>query len=210
MLFSFGTLLILCGFGIMGYGLFIFYAWLPIFYGLFGLEIGLLLGKWLTGDIGMIAVMLGAVGAIAAGAAAYFLEPYRRVLLGYAGGAVLALATASVIGLDRVISGFFGAIVAVVGGLIGVAVVSRYFDWFVIAASALGGATLVVTGGQLLLPRNQDPTAWSTLPALLTVILAVLGARWQLSNIANWVPGRSIPHGPFANPTGNSPEQRKP
>ena len=56
MLLSFGILLILCGLGIMGFGLFIFYAWLPLFYGLLGLEIGLLLGKWLTGDVGTIAI----------------------------------------------------------------------------------------------------------------------------------------------------------
>jgi hypothetical protein len=43
MLFSFGVLLILCGLAVMAFGLFLFYAWLPILYGLFGLDIGLLL-----------------------------------------------------------------------------------------------------------------------------------------------------------------------
>ena len=55
MLFSFGMLLILCGLGIMGFGLFIFYAWLPLFYGLLGFEIGLLLGLITVAAVGSTA-----------------------------------------------------------------------------------------------------------------------------------------------------------
>jgi hypothetical protein len=207
MLFSFGMLLILCGLGIMGYGLFIFYAWLPLFYGLLGFEIGLLLGKWLSGDIALIAITLGIMCAIAAAGAAYYLEPYRRLLLGYAGGALLTLSLASLLGLDRMVNGFFGAILTVGGGLLGGTVASKYFDLFIIAASAFGGATLVVSGAQLLLPVTSDPTSWSTLPALITVILTVLGVRWQLSNIASWVP---VPQDTLPNPTGNQSEPRNP
>ena len=47
------TLLVLAGLAIMGFGIFLFYAWLPFLYGLFGLEIGLLLGRWFTGGIGV-------------------------------------------------------------------------------------------------------------------------------------------------------------
>ena len=76
------VLLILAGLAIMAYGIFIFYAWLPLLYGLFGLEIGLLLGRSLTGDTGVLAIILGAVGAVIMFGASYFLEPYRRILLG--------------------------------------------------------------------------------------------------------------------------------
>ena len=89
---SFAILLILCGIGIMGFGLLMFYAWLPLLYGLFGLEIGLLLGRWLTGDVGVLAFTLGLAIGVAAAAAAYFLEPYRRALVGFMGGVVLVLA----------------------------------------------------------------------------------------------------------------------
>ena len=94
MLFSFGVLLVLCGLGIMGFGLFIFYGWLPLFYALIGFEIGFLLGKWLAGSVGTIAVMLGIVGGVAAASATYILEPYRRILLGYWGGALISLSLA--------------------------------------------------------------------------------------------------------------------
>ena len=56
-------LLILAGLAIMAFGIFLFYAWLPVLYGLFGLEIGLLLGRSLTGDVGLVAIILGIVGA---------------------------------------------------------------------------------------------------------------------------------------------------
>ena len=50
-----GILMIVTGFAIMAFGLFLFYAWLPLFYGLFGLEIGLLVGKSLTGTVAQTA-----------------------------------------------------------------------------------------------------------------------------------------------------------
>jgi hypothetical protein len=89
-------LLILAGLAIMAFGIFLFYAWLPFLYGLFGLEIGLILGRWLTGDIGLVAIILGIVGAAILFGAAYFLEPYRRVLLGLSAGALVGLSIASV------------------------------------------------------------------------------------------------------------------
>ncbi|HET9396268.1 MAG TPA: hypothetical protein VFO36_09445, partial [Nitrospiraceae bacterium] len=98
MLFSFGVLLILCGLGIMGFGLHLFYAWLPLFYGLFGFEIGLLLGKWLAGNVGWLAFILAIVTAIIVAGAAYVLEPYRRALVGFTGGAMLVLALAHLLG----------------------------------------------------------------------------------------------------------------
>lgn len=75
-------LMILTGLAIMAFGLFIFYAWLPLLYAIVGLDIGLMLGRWLTGDVGAIAIVLGIAGAVLLGAASYFLEPYRRLLLG--------------------------------------------------------------------------------------------------------------------------------
>jgi hypothetical protein len=52
-------LLILAGLAILNYGIFLFYAWLPVLYGLFGFEIGMLLGRSMTGDVGALAITLG-------------------------------------------------------------------------------------------------------------------------------------------------------
>jgi hypothetical protein len=171
----------------MGFGLLLFYAWLPLLYGLFGLEIGLLLGRWLTGEVGVLAVTLGIAIAAAGAAAAYFLEPYRRALVGFMGGVVMVLALLSILGMDRLIAGFSATILATIGGIVGATIALRYFDVFIVIASAFGGAALIVTGAQLLLPTASEPSG-SILPALLTVILATFGLRWQISNIASWVP----------------------
>ncbi|MFZ0397040.1 MAG: hypothetical protein WAM06_03230, partial [Methyloceanibacter sp.] len=167
-------LLILAGLAIMAFGIFLFYAWLPFLYGLFGLEIGLLLGRSLTGDVGLVAIILGIVGAVILFGAAYFLEPYRRILLGLSMGALVGLSIASVLGLDHFIGGVLGVVLAVVGAAIGAIIVPRYFDAFVIVASAFGGAAMVMAGAHWLFPGVGlfDRTTGGFLPALLTFVLS--------------------------------------
>jgi hypothetical protein len=74
-----GLLMILTGLAIMAFGLFSFYAWLPLLYALIGFDVGLLLGRASTGDVGTTAIVLAIAGAFILGAASYILEPYRRI-----------------------------------------------------------------------------------------------------------------------------------
>jgi len=189
MMFSFGVLLILCGLAIMAFGLFLFYAWLPILYGLFGFEIGLLLGQWLSGEVGLFAFILGIIGAVVLFCATYALEPYRRVLIGFSGGALLTLSLAYLLGLDHLIGGLFGTILVVAGGLVGAVIVPQIFDSIIIGASAFGGATMAMAGAHLLLPGVGlfDRFADGLAPRLMTIILAVMGIGWQFRNIEKWV-----------------------
>jgi hypothetical protein len=182
-------LLVLAGLAIMALGIFLFYAWLPLFYGLFGLEIGLLLGRWLTGDNGFVAIILGIVGAVILFGAAYFLEPYRRILLGLSAGALVGLSIASVFGLDHVIGGVLGAVLALIGALTGGIIVPRYFDAFIIVASAFAGAAMVMVGIHWLFPAMGlfDRSAGGFLPTLLTLVLSAVGIGWQFKNLAAWV-----------------------
>ena len=186
-------LLVLAGLAIMSYGIFLFYAWLPVLYALFGFEIGMLLGRSLTGDVGAVAIILGVVGAVVMFLASYFLEPYRRILLGVSGGAAVGLAVASVFGWDQGIGGAFALVLAVVGAVIGAGVVPRYFDAFIIGASAFGGAAMLMAGAHSLLPGVGlfDRSSGGLLPATMTIILAVLGISWQFKNIATAI--RSTP-----------------
>ena len=86
----FALLLIASGLAIMAFGLFFFYAWLPLLYALVGLDVGLLLGRSLTGEMGTMSIVFGIVGAVVLGAASYFLEPYRRIMIGAFGGSCSA------------------------------------------------------------------------------------------------------------------------
>jgi hypothetical protein len=188
MLFSFAVLLILCGLAVMVFGLFLFYAWLPILYALFGWEIGLLLGHWLTGGAGLAAIILGICGAVGMFCATYLLEPYRRVLIGFSGGALIALSLGFFLGLDQLLSGIVGTGLMIVGGIVGAIIVPQIFNALVVGTSAFGGATMVMTGLHLLMPTVGlfDRLGGGLPPRLLTILLAVIGIGWQLRNIERW------------------------
>jgi hypothetical protein len=188
---AFGLLMIATGLAIMGFGLFMFYAWLPLLYALIGFDVGLMLGRAFTGDVGTTATVLGIAGAFILGAASYFLEPYRRILFGVSGGILFGLSVAAALGLDGWFGGFFGRILALVCGVVGAMLVPRFFDAFVIGACAVGGAAMVMTGANHILPGVEffDRAAGGVLPALLTIVLAVAGVSWQRSNIAKWTDG---------------------
>ena len=187
--FSFGLLLILCGLAIMAFGLFIFYAWLPVLYGLFGLDIGFLLGQWLTGEVGLLAWIFGLIGAVILFGATYTLEPYRRVLVGLSGGVLITLSVMYLLGADRVIGGVVGTAMLIGGGVIGALIFPRIFNSFIIAVSAFGGATMAMAGAHLILPGVVlfDRFAGGLPPKLITIALTAIGVGWQLRNIETWV-----------------------
>src|ERR1700716_900123 len=191
-----GLLMILTGLAIMAFGLFMFYAWLPLLYALIGFDVGLLLGRAFTGDVGTTAIVLAIAGAFILGAASYILEPYRRVLLGVSGGILLGLSGAAALGHDDWFGGFFGRVLALVCGAVGGLLVPRFFDLFVIGASAVSGAAMVMTGANHILPgvRLFDRAADGVLPSLVTIILAAAGISWQRHNIAKWVQASSTSH----------------
>lgn len=184
-----GLLTILTGFAIMGFGLFLFYAWLPLLYGLIGFDIGILLGRALIGNVGTIVLLFGFSGAVILGAASYFLEPYRRILLGVSGGLLFGFSAAATFGLDGWLGGGFGIMLALVCGFIGGFLVPLIFDLFVIGVSAFGGSAMIMTGAHHILPGVGlfDITAGGVTPALVTTILAVAGVSWQYRNIAKWI-----------------------
>lgn len=181
-------LMILTGLAIMAFGLFIFYAWLPLLYAIVGLDIGLMLGRWLTGDVGAIAIVLGIAGAVLLGAASYFLEPYRRLLLGASAGVLFGLSMATAFNLDTVLGAVLASILILLCGVLGAAFVARFFNAFVVGASAISGATMAVAGVHHLLPSLGlfDLASGDFLPRALTLLLAVLGVIWQAQNIGKW------------------------
>lgn len=196
---TFGLLMLVTGLAIMAFGLFLFYAWLPLLYALIGLDIGLLLGRTLTGEVGATAWVLGIIGAVLLGTASYWLEPYRRILLGVSIGLLFGFSVSAAFGLDGWFGGFFGRILALVCGVIGGFLVPRFFDAFVIGTTAVTGAAMVMLGAHHILPGVGlfDRAAGGVVPAVLTIVLALVGIGWQYSNIAKWVQmlplGRDVP-----------------
>jgi hypothetical protein len=188
MSFAGAVLLILTGLAILSFGLFLFYAWLPLLYAFVGFDIGLLLGRSLTGDVGTTAIVLGLAGAIALGAASYFLEPYRRILLGVSGGVLVGLSLAAALDLDTMLGAVMARLLVLICGVLGGILVPRFFDAFVIGSSAFSGAVMSIIGAHHLFPNLGlfDIETGGPLPTALAVVLTLLGVIWQSKNIAKW------------------------
>ena len=109
-----------------------------------------------------------------------------------------------IFGLDGTLGTIIGGVLAVVLGLIGGSVVPRYFDLFVIFATAVSGAGMVMTGAHMLMPdaRIFDVVHGGLLPSVLAAVLAAVGVVWQVSNIAKWVHS----HSAYTGGSGFSPK----
>ena len=179
----FAILLIAFGLALVMFGLYLFYAWLPLFYGIFGFEIGFLLGDRWAGFGGSAPIVLGVILAIIFAGATYALEPYRRIVIGYLGGSLIALA---LLGLDRSTGGIFVAIVAVCGGVAGAMLAAKYFDYFMIATTAFGGAALSILGAQHMLLGGSAGAR--SIEFLLTAALTAVGVGFQIRHLHSWIP----------------------
>ena len=114
-----GIFLILVGLGAMGFGLMLFYVLLPLFYAFFGVGVGYWLGSMLTstppGEMSFVKLIFALGGGVAFAAGAYFLESFRRILIGIGLGSLVGGLIASALGL----TGFLGVVTMVVCAFIG-------------------------------------------------------------------------------------------
>ena len=182
-------LVIATGVGIMGFGLFLFYAFRPIFYAFLGAGIGVWFASLLTGSTsGFLPLLFGLGGAIILALLSNFLAPFARLLLGITGGVMVGLAIASAFGWGT----FLAIILAVVGAVIGIFVVAIFFDPFIIVVSALAGSALVMDGVNKLIPSlnmfNRGAISTGDLvPLIVWIVLFAVGLGWQYANIKKWV-----------------------
>ena len=186
-----GLFWIVVGLGTMGLGLFLFYALLPLFYGFFGFGVGYELGIFLIStpadEFSVFRLAFAGGGAVVFAAAAYFLEPFRRILLGIGLGSLLGGLIANALGL----TGFLGVVIMAIAAFIGAGIVLRVFDAFIIGATALGGAGLAMDGAHLVLEslRILDRTTIVTgavTPLIIWLVLGATGIGWQFKNIEKW------------------------
>ncbi|MGZ9167116.1 MAG: hypothetical protein ACXW4U_18250, partial [Anaerolineales bacterium] len=94
------------------------------------------------------------------------LQRMAIAIAGFLAGGYILTALAGMLGLD---AGVFVWIVYVVGGIIGVILISLLFDWALITLSSLAGASLVV---QSLFPQNATG-------GLIFIILFIIGMLIQ-------------------------------
>jgi hypothetical protein len=186
-----GIALIFVGLGVMGFGLFLFYALLPLFYAFFGVGVGYWFGSLLTGappgDANLVKLLFAIGGAVLFGGSAYFLEPFRRILIGIGLGSLVGGMIASAIGL----TGFLGTVIMIAAGVVGALITLAVFDPYIIVASAFGGAGLAMDGLHLILRSVGilDRTAiadGAMLPLVIWIVAGTVAMGWQFKNIARW------------------------
>lgn len=189
-----GISLILVGVAAMGFGLLFFYALLPLFYGFFGIGVGYWFGSLLTGappgDANLIKMFFAIGGGVLFAGGAYFLEPFRRILIGVGLGSLIGGLIASAIGL----TGFLGVVIMIVAGVIGAGITLAVFDTFIVVASAYGGAGLAMDGAHLILGSMAilDRTAIATgamAPLIVWIVAGTIAMGWQFMNIERWTSG---------------------
>ena len=190
-----GILLVVWGLGLMAYGLFVFYALLPLWYGMFGGLLGFFVGALITGSSNgwfgnMLTWILVIVGAALFAGLAYQLEPFRRVLAGLLMGFGLGSLLAAIFGGGVFLTILFGG----VGALIYAVLVPLFFDPMIVVGSSFSGAALVMDGAFLLLPflgflldRSNSSNNGNFLAIVVYVVLGMIGLGWQLSHLSRWV-----------------------
>jgi hypothetical protein len=109
---------------------------------------GFVTGYQLTSDFFQgpegIAIIVGLVVGLIFAVLAIFLQTIAIGLAGFLAGGYVLLALTASLGLDMPTW-----IIYIVGGIIGVILVSFLFDWAIITLSSLAGASLVVEAFQL-------------------------------------------------------------
>ena len=193
--FLLGILLVDWGIGLMAFGLWLFYALLPLWYGLFGGLVGFMVGSWLTGWangwFGSLMVWIIAIaGALLFAALAYQLEPFRRLLAGLLMGFGVGSLLASVFGGGTFLTLLFGGIGAVVFAVL----VLVIFDAMIVVGSSFTGAALLMDGVFLMLPflgflfdRTNSANNGNFLAIVVYIALGVVGLGWQMTNLQRWV-----------------------
>ena len=139
-----------------------------LFLGGMGFLVGLELGRRLLvgqpeSTILIVALVIGVIGAIVAIAASNFVIK----LAGFIGGAAVALALLRLFGIDA--SGVIWLVAAIIGGFIGLGLVSAVVDWALIILSSIAGANMVANATHSVDIVRQIPLL------IVVAVLALVG-----------------------------------
>lgn len=171
---------ILLGIGLLGFGIILFYAFLPLFYAILGFGVGVAISQSLGLD--QLATL---IVAVLAGLIFFLLtrtlESLRRLLIGASLGFVVGAALANTLGATQPVT----LIAAIAGAVIGALIVAAIFDPLIIVATSISGANFILAG---IVGLTQNVTFDTTQiatgqfgPLLIWILLVVVGIFWQSS-----------------------------
>ena len=113
-----------------------------LFVGAAGFVTGMQLATRFWQGSDLLAIIVGLVIGVIFALLAIFLQALLIGIAGFLMGGYIITVLATMIGID--VSGVTTWIVFIIGGLIGLALVSFLFDWAIITLSSLAGASLII------------------------------------------------------------------
>ena len=114
-----------------------------LFVGAIGFVIGIQVATRFFHGSELITIFAGLVLGIIFAILAIFLESIAIAIAGFLGGGYILLSITALFGLDK---GAVTWIAFIIGGIIGLVLISFLFDWALIIISSLAGASMVVSG----------------------------------------------------------------
>jgi hypothetical protein len=165
-----------------------------------GFAIGFIVGSEIAPpDQQALALVLGAVLAVAFGILSYFAYTLVSILIGVVMGALAGLVMALLLGVNvadaNTVSVNALALVGV-GAIVGVALGFALRDLIIVLLTAIGGGGAIVIGLQTLLPLlNPAWASWATgiTPFIVWAMVAVLGILVQYAIFRRRLTGNMIP-----------------
>ena len=141
-----------------------------LFVGAAGFVTGMQLATQFWQGPEFLAIIIGLVVGVIFALLAIFLQRIAIAIAGFFAGGYILTALALMLGLD---TGALVWIIYVIGGIIGVILVSFLFDWAIITLSSLAGASLITQA--LLLP--------SGIGGVIFIVLVIVGVVIQGSGM---------------------------
>ena len=114
-----------------------------LFVGAIGFVIGIQVATRFFHGSELITIVAGLVLGIIFAVLAIFLESIAIAIAGFLGGGYILLSITTSLGIDK---GAVAWIAFIIGGILGLILISILFDWALIIISSLAGASMVVSG----------------------------------------------------------------
>lgn len=112
-----------------------------------------------------VAIIVGILAGLVFAALAIFFKSITIGLTGFLGGGALLIMVAGWLGINDALPSF---IIYIVGGILGIFLVSKMFDWAIIIISSIIGASAIIRSVEL-----SGPVGWLGTFALIVVGIAI-------------------------------------
>jgi hypothetical protein len=112
-----------------------------------------------------VAIIVGILAGLVCAALAVFFKTISIGLTGFLGGGALLIMVAGWLGINNALPSF---LIYIIGGVLGIILVSKMFDWAIIIISSIVGASTIIGA-----VKQTGPLGWLGMIALIAVGIAI-------------------------------------